>query len=108
MKSIYNKLVRDKIPEIIRKRGAQCEVRVLEGGEYEQCLKAKLEEEVSELISASSTEDRIAEIADIYEVLEGIMEFYQITPQSVIEVKKKKGEVRGVFKERIFLASVEE
>ena len=86
VKTIYNKLVRDRIPEIIRKRGAQCEVRVLEDGEFEQCLKAKLGEEVSEFIGASSVDDRVAEIADIYEVLDGIMEFYQISPQSVIEV----------------------
>ena len=108
MKSIYNKLVRDRIPEIIRKRGAKCEVRVLEDGEFEQCLKIKLGEEVEEFNTASSADDRAAEIADIYEVLEGIMEFYQITPQSVIDVQKQKKEARGAFKERLFLASVEE
>ena len=65
---IYNKLVRDKIPEIIKKNGSSCEVRKLSDNEYIEMLDAKLIEEVKEYQESQDIE----EIADILEVLMAI------------------------------------
>lgn len=95
----YNKLVRDKIPEHIIKKGGTPVVRVADEIEYWQKLKEKLSEEVVEFSKDESPE----EIADIMEVLDAIMEYKKIDLTSVQQIKEKKAEERGKFKNRIIL-----
>lgn len=95
----YNKLVRDNIPEHIRTKGGTPVTHIADEIEYWQKLKEKLEEEVRELIEAESVE----ELADVFEVLDAIMEHKGFDPAEVQWVKEKKAEERGKFKERIIL-----
>lgn len=61
MKTIkYNKLVRDRIPEIIRKRGGVPITHRADDQEYEQKLKEKLQEEVEEFLKAQRKSLRIS------------------------------------------------
>ena len=95
----YNKLVRDKIPEIIRKKGEECKMHIADDNEYWQKLKEKLLEEFEEF----KKDESIEEIADILEVLEAIADYKNFDKNEVQKVKDKKAEERGKFKNRIIL-----
>lgn len=98
-KIIYNKLVRDKIPEIIEKSGKTCETKLISGESLKEALVAKLKEEVSEFEEAHSIE----EMADILEVLEGICKFHSWNMEEVLNVKAEKLDKRGGFEQGIWL-----
>lgn len=108
MKKEYQKLVRDLIPDIIRAKGSVPETRVLEEVEYRSELRKKFQEELSEYLSAETSEARLEEMADIFEVITALNETEGWSLDQVIAIQKKKREERGAFKERIFLESVEE
>lgn len=95
----YNKLVRDKIPEIIRKKGENPVTHIADDKEYWQKLKEKLQEEVGEFLANSSEE----ELADIAEVINAICDFKKIGKQNLENIRKKKSAERGSFKNRIIL-----
>ena len=99
----FNKLVRDKIPEIIRGKGESPVTRIADDNEYWQRLKDKLEEEVSEFIESEKKE----EIADILEVIHAICAFRKVGRDELEQFRKKKAEERGGFKEKIILESKE-
>lgn len=92
-----NKLVRDNIPEIVRKRGDTPNVYAADDAEYWERLKDKLREEVDEFLEAADGE----ELADVMEVIGAISEFKGIDPNNVEKIRQKKAEVRGGFKKRI-------
>jgi len=100
----YDKLVRDKIPEIIEASCKTCKLEVSPDDKYTEMLNLKLLEEVNEYLESGSTE----EIADINEVIKAILEFKSITEDEVEDIRLKKLESRGGFKKRIILKSVDE
>lgn len=95
----YNKLVRDKIPEIIKNRSDTPITHIAGEEEYWQKLKEKLLEEVNEFIEAENEE----ELADIYEVIEAIIESKNFSQENILQIQKDKAEKRGKFKKRIIL-----
>ena len=95
------KLVRDKIPEIIRNSGYEPVTRVLDDGEYVAELQKKLDEEVAEYHESKSLE----ELADILEVVYALCEAQGKNVSELMDVYEKKHEERGGFKEKIFLIS---
>jgi predicted house-cleaning noncanonical NTP pyrophosphatase (MazG superfamily) len=108
-KIIYNKLVRDNIPEIIKNDNAIPQTRILNEAEYRDELVKKLLEETQELIKAKDNSDHLAlEIGDIYEVLSAIVDSYELDRLTIMKIKEKIKEERGGFEKRIFLESVEE
>lgn len=100
---IYNKLVRDKIPEIIKAKGGVVETRVLNDEEYKKFLRLKLIEEVAEANEALTREDLVKELGDVWEVAEALMKNENIDLAEVQALKQKRREERGGFDERIFL-----
>lgn len=100
---IYNKLVRDKIPEIIESGGQKPVTRILNEDEYMACLEQKLDEEVQEFHGDQNLE----ELADILEVVYALTEAGGYTRQELFAVCDQKKEARGGFKDRIFLISNE-
>lgn len=107
MEKIYNKLVRDNIPEIIRADGGAPQIRILVGEEFIIELLKKLKEEAEELIKArGEKQELVKEIGDIYEVIDAIMDYYKINREEVVRLKNKRQVERGGFKKRIFLESV--
>jgi predicted house-cleaning noncanonical NTP pyrophosphatase (MazG superfamily) len=105
---IYNKLVRDRIPEIIENKGKQFSTRILENEEYIKELKNKSFEELEEYINAENDTDAIEELADFLEIIHALAECHGASFEKVEEVRQKKLEKRGGFKERIFLIEVED
>ena len=104
---MYNKLVRDKIPEIIKSKGEKPITRILTGEEYKQELEKKLNEEYIEVLKASG-EARIEELADMLEVIEALANIENKTLEDVLSVKAIKQEKRGGFKDKIYLEGVNE
>lgn len=103
---IFNKLVRDKIPDIIRARGQACEIELLDEAAYRQALAEKLREEVGELLSAPP-EAVIEELADVYEVLAALGAVYQLDPEAVSAKQAEKRAERGGFEGRQKLLWIE-
>lgn len=100
----YKKLVRDKIPEIIRKNGKEPVTRVLDEKEYLTELVKKLKEEVAEFEADHSVE----ELADIKEVTIAIREALGVHAGELEDVRRKKANTNGRFKNRIYLEEVKE
>ena len=101
----YNKLVRDKIPEIIKNNNETPIIRILSDEEYKVELEKKLLEEYQEVI-ASSGKNRLEELADMLEVMIALASLTDATLEDIIKIADKKRNKRGGFKEKIFLESV--
>ena len=95
----FNKLVRDRIPEIIESEGSKAITRILDTEEYARCLEKKLDEEVAEYHESRKLE----ELADVLEVVYALAELGGHSREELNEVYQKKHEARGGFKERVFL-----
>ncbi len=102
---VYNKLVRDKIPEIIKANGETPITRILEDEEYKIELEKKLKEEYLEVIKANS-KDRIEELADMLEVITALAKLENASLDDVISVASNKASKRGAFNDKIFLEKV--
>lgn len=103
MKKIYNKLVRDKIPEIIEKNGEKCIVETLSEEEYEKMLISKLDEELKEFKESKEPE----ELADLMEVIFALSELKGTSERKLMSIRNKKKKARGGFAKRILLKEVE-
>ena len=101
---IYNKLVRDKIPEILEATGARCETRILTDDEYLEALDAKLDEELAEYRESGDVE----EIVDLLEVLYAIAKAKGYPIERICGKKARKAVDRGSFDKKIMLLSVED
>lgn len=101
---VYNKLVRDNIPDIIRKNGEIPHTSILDDEEYLQELKTKLIEETNEFIES----EEIVELADILEVVEFLARAKGSNLDEVLKLKENKASKNGAFEKKIFLEYVEE
>lgn len=100
----YNKLVRDRIPEIIKASGKSCEVETLDNDRYIKMLDAKLQEELNEYQESKSLE----ELADLLEVMGAVVKARGYTWEQLTEIRKEKKEKRGGFEKRLLLKEVVE
>lgn len=99
---IYNKLVRDKIPDIIKSNNGKPIMRILSDDEYLSELNKKLQEEVCEYFENNNVE----ELVDIVEVIYGILSAKNIEINQFERIRKNKAQKRGAFQEKIFLEEV--
>lgn len=99
---IYNKLVRDKIPEIIEKDGKACETRILTDEDYIELVDKKLDEELAEY----HKDQNLEELADLLEVIyaAAIARGYSISELEAL--RRSKADKRGAFKKKILLEKV--
>lgn len=96
---VYNKLVRDKIPEIIKNNGGDCSIRILDDAEYIEMIDKKLDEELLEYHS----DQNIEELADLLEVIYAAACARGYTEGELEDIRLKKKEKRGGFSRRILL-----
>lgn len=106
MEQVYNKLVRDNIPEIIQKNGGQPFFRELIDHEYWEYLLKKDEEELQEVREASSLEERKKEIADKLELLRSMAEYNGFSLEDIIDEANTKKAKNGGFQKRLLLEKV--
>ena len=102
MEKVFNKLVRDNIPEIIKQNKEVPTTRVLNDEEYKEELLKKLFEECME-VKKAQTIDETEELADVYEVLLAIAKLNGKTIADIENVSTLKREKRGSFDKRLFL-----
>ena len=95
----HNKAVRDKIPDIIKNAGGNCNVKKLSNEEFLLALEKKLTEEVKEYSENKSVE----ELTDILEVITRISELKDVSEDELEKIKKKKSQERGGFDDNLFL-----
>jgi len=95
----YNKLVRDKIPEIITQKGGTPITHIATEDEYWQKLKEKLIEEAEEF----DKDETITELADILEIIDAILEYKKFDKNEIKKTKIERAEERGIFIKRIIL-----
>jgi predicted house-cleaning noncanonical NTP pyrophosphatase (MazG superfamily) len=101
----HNKLVRDRIPEIIAATGRRPVVRELDGAAVREALGAKLTEEAEELRLATA-EDVPGELADLLEVVRALAAEYDVAWEQVCAAAERKRVERGGFDKRLFLVEV--
>ena len=102
----YKKLVRDKIPEIIKNNGEEPITRVLSFDEYKKELEIKLKEEMEEVLNARGSE-RIEELGDLLEVMIALANLENKNLEDIINICDRKREQRGGFSRRLYLEGVE-
>ena len=100
--TVHNKLVRDRIPEIIEASGRKCITQVLPDDAYIQALDAKLNEELAEYQQSKS----LGELADLLEVMGAVVKARGFTWDDLTRVRKEKRAQCGAFDQRIFLKEV--
>lgn len=98
----YNKLVRDRIPEIIAAAGKTCTTEILSDEAYLCMLDAKLDEELAEY----HKEQNIEELADLSEVLRAVAVARGYTLDELEHVRAEKAQKRGGFEKKILLKEV--
>lgn len=99
----YNKLVRDRIPQLIESQGERPITRILSPEEFARCLEQKLDEEVGEF----HRDRNLEELADILEVVFALAESVGADREALLEVYRRKNASRGGFRDRIFLIGKE-
>lgn len=98
----YNKLIRDRIPEIIKNSGKTPIVKVVEGEELLKLLNTKLYEELEEYSDSGDIE----ELADLVEVVQAILDYKGITTEKFNKIRQDKNEKRGALKKGLILERV--
>lgn len=99
----FDKLVRDKIPEVIEENGEDPTSHVADDEEYSDRLIEKLDEEVAEYRESG----KLDELADILEVIHAIRKHKGLSREELQEIREQKADQRGRFNDRIVLERVE-
>ncbi|MCL5419816.1 MAG: nucleoside triphosphate pyrophosphohydrolase [Candidatus Marsarchaeota archaeon] len=98
----YNKLIRDRLPEIMKREGKAVKTHRADDSEYIQKLKAKLVEEAAEY----SRDENVEELADLMEVIYAVLAFKGVGRDAVEEMRRRKEVERGGFSGRLVLEEV--
>ncbi len=99
----FNKLVRDKIPALIRERGERIESITLKGDALVRALRQKLVEEAFEALDAATGDDLLGELADVQEVLLALIGALNLDQNSVDQERLRKRKRRGGFEDGMML-----
>ena len=102
MTKTYNKLIRDKIPEIIASQGKTCHTQILDPDAYRTMLEEKLQEELNEYLESKHLE----ELADLLEVIRALVAANGYTWAQLEATRAAKFAQRGGFEKRILLTEV--
>ena len=102
MRRDYNKLVRNRIPEIIQVSGKRCGIKTMPEAEYRQALLQKLVEESQEACEAAP-EELLTELADLQEVIAALLAAWHISPEKVQQIQDQRRAERGGFEQRLKL-----
>ncbi|MDT3496010.1 nucleoside triphosphate pyrophosphohydrolase [Bacillus toyonensis] len=99
----HNKLIRNKIPKIIKAKGKTPITRILPEDEYIKELCKKTGEELTEYIEAKTKHDKLEELSDLLELINALAEHEGTTLEEINTLCKKKAKERSIFQNRTFL-----
>lgn len=106
---LHNKLVRDRILEIIEKDGVNYQSRILHEEEFRHELLKKVVEEAREVLDSNGDQDELVkELVDLWEVIETIVKTFDLDQNQIQKVKQQRRDSRGGFDQKIFLESTDE
>ncbi|MEC0206674.1 nucleoside triphosphate pyrophosphohydrolase [Paenibacillus lautus] len=105
---VYNKLVRDMIPQVIESTGKEFRTRILDEEEYKKELIIKLKEESEEYFAAESSKESLEELADMLEAIRALALVHGATWEELEALREKKVEARGGFQEQVYLIDVDD
>lgn len=103
----YDKLIRDRVPEILRKRGISLNERIMGQTEYIERLKNKLQEEALEVQNSPNTEELKEELADVLEVLTALIQALEFDFEDIMHTAKLKRDEKGGFADRVYCDFIE-
>lgn len=102
-----DQIIRDKLPEIMRRQGITVFERPLEGKELDQRLREKLLLEAHEVEHAKTPEELMEELADVIEVVHALAKAAGVDMERVEEQRAKKSQLKGGFDGRLYNPYVE-
>lgn len=105
MEQLYNKLVRDNIPDKIKNNGEKPIIEILSDERYKEELEKKLYEEYIEVLD-SKGENRLEELADMLEIIRALAKLENKDLKDIISIADDKSKKRGSFNNKIFLKKV--
>lgn len=98
---IFQKLIRDNVPEIMEKEGRKLKIRTLnDNKEYNEALLNKLIEEIQEMRQGENPKKQIAYL---YEIIDALVVLHGLTGKEIADEKKRAKDERGGFEKRLFL-----
>ncbi len=103
-KIYYNKLCRDNVPDIIRGKGFECEVREVDHDEFRREIIRKVFEEASGVLNHIGREGLLKELADLMITVEALQKEYAITPEMLSEAVEKSIEEKGGYEDRLYIS----
>lgn len=98
----YNKLVRDKIPEIIESNNEEAIYRYLSDNEFKEYLKLKLSEELNEILSSKNNIETLEEVADLLEVIKFYLKVHNYTLEDALNMCEIKNEKKVHLTKKYF------
>ena len=105
---IHNKLVRDKIPQIIKESGKTPVTKILNEKEYINELRKKSQEELQEYLTAETDQEALEELADLLEIIHALAKVHGSTIEEVDKIRDEKAAIRGGFTDKVFLIEVQD
>ena len=105
---IHNKLVRDKIPQIIKDSGKTPITKILNEKEYITELRKKSQEELQEYLTAETDQEALEELADLLEIIHALAKVHGSTIEEVDKIRVEKAAKRGGFSDKVFLIEVQD
>lgn len=103
-KIFYNKLCRDKVPEIIQAKGFECDVREVDHDEYKREIVRKIFEEASGVSNHSGRTSLIKELADLMVTIDAVKKEFGVTAEELDEAVEKSIEEKGGYEDRLYLS----
>lgn len=105
---VYNKLIRDKVLDLLIEEKLEYTSKVLDDTEYEMAIKAKFHEEINEFEKAETPEDIVSELADILELIHAAVKLQNTSFEELDVIRLRKKEERGSFEKKLFLIEVKD
>ncbi|MGE6486917.1 nucleoside triphosphate pyrophosphohydrolase [Paenisporosarcina sp. NPDC076898] len=105
---IYNKLVRDGIPSIIKAKNQKFRMNILDTDQHAIEIMNKLVEELTEYQEAPTNEDAVEELADLLELIYAVLPLHGSSIEELEKVRLAKREKRGGFDKGFYLIEVED